>query len=69
MNHLQKAVKLVDDAWYDERGMKDVMRQDAAIHAAIAQAEALERIAVALERMSGLVMDGNYLLVKTFQQD
>lgn len=40
MNALYEAKQRVQDAYYDERGMADVMRQDAAIYAAIAQAEA-----------------------------
>lgn len=49
---LSKARQMVEDAYYDERGMQDVMRQDAAIYAAIAQAEALTRIATALESLA-----------------
>lgn len=45
---LEKAKELVQDAYYDERGLSDVMRQDAAIWATIAQAEAQQRIAVHL---------------------
>ena len=48
MDALHKARELVQDAYYDERGMADVLRQDAAIWAAIAQAEQLKRIADAL---------------------
>jgi hypothetical protein len=53
---LQSAKDLVEAAYFDERGMADVMRKDAAIWAAIAQAtaaqaqaEQLKRIADALE--------------------
>lgn len=41
MNALHEAKQRVQDAYYDKRGMADVMRQDAAIYAAIAQAEAI----------------------------
>ena len=39
MNALAEAKQRVQDAYFDERGLADVMRQDAAIYAAIAQAE------------------------------
>jgi hypothetical protein len=49
MDVLAKAKELVEHAWFDERGLAGVMRQDAAIYAAIAQAEALKRIAEYLQ--------------------
>lgn len=54
MDALEKARELVSDAYYDERGMAEIMRRDAAIWAAIAQAEQLKRIADRLEAISEL---------------
>lgn len=42
MEALEKAKELVHEAYYDERGLADVFRQDAAIWAAIAQAQAAQ---------------------------
>jgi hypothetical protein len=42
MNALQKAKQLVEDAYYDERDMADVMHQDAAIYAVTAAAQAAQ---------------------------
>lgn len=52
---IQRAIGLVQDAYYDERGMQDVMRKDAAIYASIAQTKAMERIAAALEKLAGCI--------------
>ena len=53
INALQKAKDLVHDAYYDERtGMSAIMRQDAAIWAAIAQAEAAQAQAEQLRRIA-----------------
>jgi pyruvate kinase len=57
---IEKAKKLLQDAYYDERGMSDSMRADAAVCAQIAQTEALNRIADALEKLSMCVVgDGD----------
>lgn len=50
MDALEKARELVRDAYYDERGMADVMRRDAAIWAAIAQTEAMQLVGKRLEQ-------------------
>lgn len=67
MDALQKATDLVKEAYYDERGMQGIMREDAAIYAAIAQAQAiqrqtevLERIAKALESLANCVGKGKF---------
>jgi hypothetical protein len=52
MNTLHEAKQRIQDAYYDERGMAETMRKDAAVYAAIAQAEALQRIADALGQIA-----------------
>lgn len=50
MDALQEAKRLIEGAYYDERNMADVMRKDAAVYAAIAQAEAMQLIVKRLEQ-------------------
>jgi len=51
--HLAKAKELVEAAQYADDSVSSHMRQDAAIHASIAQAEMLEHIAGALGKLAG----------------
>lgn len=54
---IEQAKQLVQDAYYDERGMQDTMRADAATWAAIAQAEQLKRIADMMEGYLAIYAD------------
>lgn len=55
MNALYEAKTRIQDAYYDERGMADVMRQDAAVYAQIAVAEELAGIRAALEKQNEIL--------------
>lgn len=55
---IEKAMSLMQEADSIDGMMANSMRSDAAIYAALAQAEALNRIAVALEKLTECISPG-----------
>jgi hypothetical protein len=62
MDALNEAKQLIQDAYYHDRDRADVETAMAAVHAQIAQAEQLKRIADALDIMAGSPLGANRIL-------